>query len=101
MHLSKWCEELKNCTRRKDLAKGSRIHAYLLRVGLFEQDSYVDFTLLNFYAKCGAFTKAQEVLDDLPFQDVISWNSMIAAYAQQGKSENAMKILAINIMLTN
>ena len=72
------------------MAKGSRIHAYLLRVGLFEQDSYVDFTLLNFYAKCGAFSKAQEVLDKLDVRTIVFWNSLITGYAQSGYGQEAM-----------
>ena len=92
---------LRACGKTRMVYKGQKIHEEIVNKGLLKKHINLGNALVDMYAKCGAFTKAQEVLDDLPFQDVISWNSMIAAYAQQGKSENAMKILAINIMLTN
>ena len=81
---------LNACGIAKAFDKGKQIHEEIVNKGLLKKHINLGNALVDMYAKCGAFTKAQEVLDDLPFQDVISWNSMIAAYAQQGKSENAM-----------
>ena len=36
----------------------------------------------DMYAKCGAFIKAQKVLDKLSVLDVLSWNALIARYVQ-------------------
>mgnify|MGYP000019895263 FL=1 len=37
------------------------------------------------YAKCGVPAKAQEVLEELPTRNVISWNALLAGYGQQGQ----------------
>ena len=37
------------------------------------------------YAKCGVPAKAQEVLEELPTRNVISWNALLAGYVQQGQ----------------
>ena len=35
--------------------------------------------------------KAQEVLEELPIRNLISWNTLIAGYSQQGKGPEALK----------
>eukprot|EP00250_Pteridium_aquilinum_P030496 c41452_g1_i1 orf=258-455(+) len=49
---------LRGCAKSKDLHRGSRVHADLLKWGLLEQSSHVADALVNMYAKCGALTKA-------------------------------------------
>eukprot|EP00250_Pteridium_aquilinum_P020378 c24792_g8_i1 orf=2-454(+) len=42
------------------------------------------------YAKCGALTKAEQVLAELPSRNVITWSALITGYAQQGQDEQAL-----------
>ncbi|KAH7285386.1 hypothetical protein KP509_33G026100 [Ceratopteris richardii] len=49
--------------------------------------------LMDMYAKCGALTKAQQIFDDLPEQDVISWTSLITGCCQHGFGEEALSCL--------
>mgnify|MGYP002776909459 FL=1 len=46
--------------------------------------------IVDMYAKCGVPAKAQEVFDDLPVQDVVSWNALISGYAQLGKDRGVV-----------
>jgi pentatricopeptide repeat protein len=87
---SKWYQELKNCTRQKDLAKGSQIHAYLLRIGLLEHDNNGGFALLDFYAKCGVLSEARLVFDLLNVPSMPSWNTLITGYTQNGYGQEAL-----------
>eukprot|EP00250_Pteridium_aquilinum_P017796 c23789_g11_i1 orf=2-280(+) len=42
------------------------------------------------YAKCGALSKATQVLQELSFRNVSTWNALMTGYAQQGKGEHAL-----------
>ena len=46
--------------------------------------------LVDMYAKCGTISKARQVLDELPSQNVVSWNELIAKYAQEGHAQQAL-----------
>ena len=39
------------------------------------------------YSKCGALAEAHDVFDDMPGQDVVVWNALLAGYACQGHNE--------------
>eukprot|EP00250_Pteridium_aquilinum_P026171 c32486_g1_i1 orf=2-220(+) len=41
------------------------------------------------YAKCGSLLDAQEVFEKLCFQDIVSWNALIAGYAEHGPHHEA------------
>ncbi|TKY54717.1 Pentatricopeptide repeat-containing protein [Spatholobus suberectus] len=73
---------LVHCTRHKELRKGRALHARILRNGSFSSP-YLANTLLNLYAKCGHFPKANLVFDSIVHKDVVSWNCLINAFSQQ------------------
>ena len=35
---------------------------------------------MDMYAKCGDVSKARQVLDRIPLQNVVSWNALIAGW---------------------
>eukprot|EP00250_Pteridium_aquilinum_P023817 c27710_g1_i1 orf=1-312(+) len=41
------------------------------------------------YSKCGALKKAQQMFDELPIQDIVSWTTLITGYCQHGQVEEA------------
>ncbi|KAH7295758.1 hypothetical protein KP509_27G064300 [Ceratopteris richardii] len=43
------------------------------------------------YAKCGALSKAQQVLDKLLVQDVVAWSALTAGYVEQGQYHEALE----------
>eukprot|EP00250_Pteridium_aquilinum_P009322 c18595_g3_i1 orf=2-544(+) len=42
------------------------------------------------YAKCGSLTEAQDVFDELPYRNVVSWTSLITGYVEHGHTEEAL-----------
>ncbi|KAH7415872.1 hypothetical protein KP509_14G064000 [Ceratopteris richardii] len=42
------------------------------------------------YIKCGALEKAQQVFDELPFQDRFVWTALIAGYSEHGLGAKAI-----------
>lgn len=71
------------------LQVGKSIHVELTQRG-YASDPFVGNTLVCLYARCGSILDAQHAFDSLPERNVVSWNSMIAAYADQGHGEAAL-----------
>ncbi|KAI5065693.1 hypothetical protein GOP47_0020388 [Adiantum capillus-veneris] len=82
---------LKTCIKHRDLQNGSRIHANIASTGILQNDIFVANSVINLYAKCGALDKACEVCDKLKFRNVVSWNILIAGYADYGPGEKALR----------
>ena len=76
---------LKVFGHHKDL---SRPHADILKGGCVSKDPYLGNTLVSFYTKCGALTKAKDVFDRLLVRDVVSWNALITGYANNNSNIN-------------
>lgn len=89
------------CANLAALDEGKRMHTCLVGSGL-ELDVVVGTALVNLYGKCGSLDQAQSTLDKMPDQNICSWNSMIAACAQHGQSERALRhygqMLEVGIM---
>ncbi|MCO5606079.1 hypothetical protein L7F22_060266 [Adiantum nelumboides] len=81
---------LKACANSRNLEKGQELHNLVLRDHLLADHIEVGNALVDMYAKCGAMQKAQEVFDELPTRDVVSWNALITGYTQNGHGEEAL-----------
>ncbi|XP_062199891.1 pentatricopeptide repeat-containing protein CRR2, chloroplastic-like [Phragmites australis] len=71
---------------------GQAVHALTVRAGV-EPDVFVGNALVAFYARCGDVAMARKVFDGVTEKDVVSWNSIIAGYAQNGHSDEAVALL--------
>ncbi|MCO5580162.1 hypothetical protein L7F22_034029 [Adiantum nelumboides] len=76
---------LKACAVIGAIDKGKQIHDEISRLRLLEHDIVLGSALVDMYAKCGALPQAQNVLEKLPFRDVVLWNALVAGYAQEGQ----------------
>lgn len=83
---------LSACAHRGALQQGKGIHGYIFRRG-FEIDVILESALLDMYAKCGDIHSASWVFDKISQKDLVSWNSMIAGYAQNGRGNEAIQLL--------
>ena len=70
---------------------GKEVHAHIVDSGI-QIDVYVGHALINMYAKCGSIRDAQLVFDEMAKQDSITWNAMIAGYAQHDHCEEAFDV---------
>lgn len=73
------------------LRMGKAVHGYAMRAG-FDSIVNVSTALVDMYAKCGRVETARLVFDGMKSRNVVSWNSMIAAYVEGGNPEEAMRI---------
>ncbi|KAJ7517631.1 hypothetical protein O6H91_21G032400 [Diphasiastrum complanatum] len=83
---------LNACANFAALEQGKELHSDIIRSG-FEPDVIVGNTLVDMYAKCGCIEDAREVFINMNERSVVSWNVMIAGYAQQGLGKEALTLL--------
>ncbi|KAI5065611.1 hypothetical protein GOP47_0020306 [Adiantum capillus-veneris] len=81
---------LKACALSRAIDKGKKIHDEISRQGLLGHSRALGNALVDMYAKCGALSQAQSVLEQLPSRNVISWSALIAGYAQKGLGQKAL-----------
>jgi len=75
---------------------GRVVHGFVMRRGWLEEDVVIGNALVNMYAKLGLIDCARAVFEQLPRRDVISWNTFITGYAQNGLASEAID--AFNMM---
>ncbi|KAI5071768.1 hypothetical protein GOP47_0014019 [Adiantum capillus-veneris] len=83
---------LKACSGMGNVQEGQEIHMQTISRG-FEGDSLVGNTLIGMYSRIGFFPEALQVFKDLLDRDVVSWNALIAGYAEHDLAEEVLKCL--------
>jgi pentatricopeptide repeat protein len=83
---------LKACANVGALEVGREIHDEVRQRGLVEKDIVLRTALADMYAKCGAFERAQEIFKAFPGGDIVSWNVIMAMYAQLGHTQQAFRL---------
>ncbi|CAL5193305.1 unnamed protein product [Lathyrus oleraceus] len=78
------------CAQSVDIVNGVLIHLYVLKHGL-DTDVFVSNALINMYSKFGRLWDAQRVFDHMEVRDLVSWNSIIAAYEQNNDPNTALR----------
>ncbi|XP_077247638.1 tetratricopeptide repeat (TPR)-like superfamily protein [Tasmannia lanceolata] len=78
-------------TQSGNLRAGRCCHGFIIRMG-FDCDLCLVNCLLNFYAKVGIVKNARNLFEKMSNRDVISWSSMVACYAQNGKVIEALEL---------
>eukprot|EP00250_Pteridium_aquilinum_P015153 c22412_g1_i1 orf=86-3610(+) len=68
---------------------GENLHA-IARARGFDSDVFVGTTLLSMYGKCRCIAEAEAVFIELPFRNIVSWNTMLSAYIEQGLGEQGL-----------
>ncbi|CAL9780641.1 unnamed protein product [Musa acuminata subsp. burmannicoides] len=82
---------LKACAGSDHLAGGLQLHGAVTKLGL-DTNIFVGNTLIALYWRCGGLSDALRVFDEMPTKDVVSWNAMIAGYAQNGQYDRAIEL---------
>lgn len=82
---------LKACSALSAIGEGRSIHEYVIRSG-WERDVFVGAALIDMYAKCGCVMDARHVFDKIVVRDAVLWNSMLAAYAQNGHPDESLSL---------
>lgn len=82
---------IRACGGLSSLQRGREIHYEVSRYG-FGSDVYVGNALIDMYGKCGSVMDARQVFEKMPRRDLVSWTTMIAAFAQNGQPNEALTV---------
>lgn len=80
---------LSACVNSVALDLGKQLHS-LIKKARLESDVAIGSALITMYCKCGSVEDARQVFNKMPERNVVSWTAMIAGYAQQGYSQEAI-----------
>ncbi|GAV73514.1 PPR domain-containing protein/PPR_2 domain-containing protein/DYW_deaminase domain-containing protein [Cephalotus follicularis] len=80
------------CSSADYLKWGRGIHGLVVKVGL-DLNVFLCNTLLSMYSDAGRSEDAELVFQTMPEKDLISWNSMLSCYAQDGRCLGALNLL--------
>ncbi|KAG9441849.1 hypothetical protein H6P81_017703 [Aristolochia fimbriata] len=82
---------LRACAGLTDVRHGREVHCqYLRRIGW--RDIIMESALVDLYSKCGYVEYAQSVFSNIVVRNLITWNSMICGFAQNGKVNETLQL---------
>ncbi|KAH7293530.1 hypothetical protein KP509_28G029300 [Ceratopteris richardii] len=80
---------LKACGLQGLIDAGFILHTDITLYGL-EKEIQVGNTLVDLYAKCGWLRESRKAFEDIGIHDVVSWNVLIAGYAERRLGEEVV-----------
>ncbi|XP_077209841.1 mitochondrial editing factor 19 [Tasmannia lanceolata] len=88
------------CAQTRDLETGKWVHSRLHQFGIVptkvnsnsKSNVILDTAILDMYARCGSLKLAREFFNDMPQRNVVSWNTLISAYNQYGRVNEALSL---------
>ena len=82
---------LQACTNEIGFSQGTHIHNDIVARSL-ELDLVVATALVTMYGKCNSLEDAWELFTRIPERNLVSWNAMLASYAQYGTVEQTFAL---------
>ncbi|XP_031505054.1 pentatricopeptide repeat-containing protein At4g21065 [Nymphaea colorata] len=82
---------LKACARMLDVRRGEAVHGQSLKDGL-EALVVVQNTLVHMYSACGQAELAYQLFGEMPTRNLVSWNSVVNGFAQNGRPNEALTL---------
>ncbi|CAN6478212.1 unnamed protein product [Victoria cruziana] len=79
------------CASLSDARTGRALHCFLMR-RVLDSDVVLGSALLDMYAKNGRVEDARIVFNQLELKNLVSWNSMIAGYVEDGRANEALEL---------
>lgn len=78
---------------QEDLKYGEQVHCLMTKCG-FDCELAAVNSLISVYVRCKAVVSAERLLEQVPVQDVVSWNTMISAMARSERPQMALEMFS-------
>ncbi|KAI7731459.1 hypothetical protein M8C21_026883 [Ambrosia artemisiifolia] len=88
-----YSELIKCCLARGAVREGKLVHKHVFSSG-YQPKTFLVNTLINMYVKFNLLDDAWKLFDEMPERNVVSWTTMIAAFANAGMRDEALGFLA-------
>ncbi|XP_023545642.1 pentatricopeptide repeat-containing protein At1g74600, chloroplastic [Cucurbita pepo subsp. pepo] len=88
------CYLLRGVGNERLLDEGRQLHSRAVKIGLVESNIFVPNALVDFYSDCRSLTEAKKAFECIPLEDVISWNSIVAVYADIGFLSESLELFS-------
>ncbi|KAL1292128.1 hypothetical protein HN51_060561 [Arachis hypogaea] len=85
---------LQLCGEKLDLRMGREIHGQMIVNGC-ENNLFAMTAVVNLYAKCRQIADAYKMFERMPQRDLVSWNTVVAGYAQNGFAKKAVELVLL------
>lgn len=82
---------LRACSGLAAVNHGKEVHCRYVRKGGWK-DVIIESALVDLYAKCGTVDLARRVFVSMEVRNLITWNSMISGFAQNGRGVEALAL---------
>ncbi|KAG8368055.1 hypothetical protein BUALT_Bualt15G0005600 [Buddleja alternifolia] len=73
--------------------EGKQVHGYIYKLGV-PLGIFLSNAMIHMYAKCGDLEAARKIFDSMLFKDVVSWNTIIMAYAIHGFGTHSSRLFS-------
>ncbi|KAG6393680.1 hypothetical protein SASPL_147925 [Salvia splendens] len=84
---------LKGCTQLGELKTGKTIHGFVVSRGL-NCDLFVGNTIIDLYCKCADVDSAIAAFWEMPYRNIVSWNSLLSGLVRNEKHAESLKLFA-------
>ncbi|GJV81152.1 pentatricopeptide repeat-containing protein [Tanacetum coccineum] len=77
---SPWFPYIRTAISQKNPLIAKSTHAQIIKHGITSSDKFLANNMINMYGKCGCLSYARQLFDEMPQRDLVTWNSILAAY---------------------